>query len=108
MTKMMKRKALINDAMSIGTNIRVDELDCSKSFARVSSEKTPQEVLEIVLKQKNTYWNFIHRDEICGDPEKFDVGFWPACELSDTDEVRHRRPAIHLFSIAVGTGMERS
>ena len=57
-----------------GQNVHADELDCSKSFVRQYTKKTPREVLELGLKSKGTFWSFIHRDAICGDPEKWDLG----------------------------------
>ena len=49
--------------MAMSPNVHTDELDCSKSCHRVDSDKTPEEVLQIGLSQKNTMYNFIFRDQ---------------------------------------------
>ena len=57
-----KAEKVIREAMSISKWIKADELDCNVSFARKDTDKTPEEVLKMGLKDKNTFWNFIIRD----------------------------------------------
>ena len=72
-TKKIARK-LLTDAMLLSDNIWTDELDCSKSFCRVESSKTPSEVLEIGLKDKHTFYSFIYRPEQGSQEEHFELG----------------------------------
>ena len=62
--KLPKSKAekVIREAMSIAKWIKTDQLDCNISFARQDTNKTPDEVLKMGLKDKNTFWNFIIRE----------------------------------------------
>ena len=69
------REKVIRAAMKVAASVRVDELDCSKSFCRILSKLPVEDAIQIALKDKNTLFNFIHRDAICTDPEHYDVGF---------------------------------
>lgn len=69
-----KAEAVMRAAMAVSTKVWTDELDCSKDWSRVRSEKTPDEVIAIGLKAKNTLWSFIHREAMCGDEAYFDIG----------------------------------
>ena len=54
---------LMKDAMKLSSIIKVDELDCSKSFARTRSDKSAEEVLSIAYGEKdNAHSVFIYRD----------------------------------------------
>lgn len=70
-----KIKEIITESISLANGIWVDELDCSKSFARKPTDKTIQEVFKIGLKGKSTFWNFIYRPAFYeGEKPYFDVG----------------------------------
>jgi len=64
-----KAKVVIQEAMSISDSIVVDELNCSKSFRRVPTSKTPLEIFSMGLEQENTMWNFIIRKSYCGSTD---------------------------------------
>jgi len=70
-----KRKSVIEDALEVSFLTETDELDCNKSFSRYSSNKTPQEVLELCL-SKSAHFVFILKDEReqFGEKDYFDVG----------------------------------
>jgi len=55
-------KVILSDAMECARRIFVDELDCSKSFRRVPSDKTPQEILDMGLNDSKTKYHCILRD----------------------------------------------
>ena len=63
--------------MALAYHVYCDELDCSKSFSRQPTNKTPQEVFEIGLKTPGTLYTFIRRvrrDYRGFEKEFFDVG----------------------------------
>jgi hypothetical protein len=74
--KLPKSKAekVIREAMSIAKWIKADQLDCNVSFARKDTDKTPEEVLKMGLKDKNTFWNFIIRYKDGCLPSRSDIG----------------------------------
>jgi len=69
-----KAKQVLEAAMALAYHVHCDELDCSKSFARQPTDKTPQEVFEIGLKTPGTLYTFIHRDYRGWEQDFFDVG----------------------------------
>ncbi len=56
-----KADSVFRDAMKLARAIYIDELDCSKSFSRISSNKTYDEIMEIAEKYHSLY-HFIYRD----------------------------------------------
>jgi hypothetical protein len=66
-----KAKQVLEAAMALAYHVYCDELDCSKSFSRQPTNKTPQEVFEIGLKTPRTLYTFIYRD---WEKKFFDVG----------------------------------
>lgn len=73
-------KEILKAAIAVSKIIRVDELDCSKSFTRQSTDKTVEEVLEIGLNNSKTHYNFIYRDmSFNGQKDYWDVGFCTIC-----------------------------
>jgi hypothetical protein len=66
----------IREALKLSYFVNVDELDCSKSFARQPTNKTVGEILEIGFKYKSTLYNFIYKDvAFVGEEPYYDVGF---------------------------------
>jgi hypothetical protein len=65
---------LIHDALKLGSNIRCDQLDASKSWFREKTAKTPEEILQMVKKRKDGLFHFILRQRIPGRVDYFDVG----------------------------------
>lgn len=55
-------EVILREALLLCRRHFVDELDCKKSFIRVKSELTFDEVLEIAFKCDKVLFNFIHRD----------------------------------------------
>lgn len=53
---------VIRDAMELSDVTRTDQLNCRVSCARQPTDKTPEQVLRMGLKGKNTFWIFILRD----------------------------------------------
>lgn len=52
----------MRDAMSVSRALFVDELNCRKSFSRVATKKSVEEVLQMGLHGKDTLWHFIPRE----------------------------------------------
>ena len=69
--------------MSMTPQVWCDQLDGSVSFSRQPTDKTPEEVLQIGLREVNTLWNFIKREAMCGDEAYYDVG---CCTLGKRPE----------------------
>lgn len=68
-------RRLIKDAMKICYNVRTDQLDCSVSWARQPTDKTPDDVLKMTRKKNaSTLWSFIYRTGVFGDVDHWDVG----------------------------------
>jgi hypothetical protein len=65
-----KAGELLLKAISLSKDVKVDELDCAKSFRRQPTDKTIEEVLKIGLEDGASF-HFIYRLE-CGG--YFDVG----------------------------------
>jgi len=57
------KEDFLRKAMSLAFDVRVDQLDCSISVARQSTDKTIEEVLQMCLAGKNTHYVCILRDE---------------------------------------------
>lgn len=71
-----KRKSIILEALNLAYYKEVDELDCSKSFARQPTNKSIDEVLKIAFTDKKALYNFIFRKmDYFGEEDYFDVGF---------------------------------
>ena len=67
---------IIRECLELSDFTSVDELDCSKSFARQVTDKTVSEVLKIGFNNKATLYNFIYRPDLYGYYEAyFDIGF---------------------------------
>ena len=67
-------KQLLLEAMELSDFVTTDELDCSKSFHRIATNKTPIEVLEIGLSDKHTFYSFIFRPAQGSQEEHFELG----------------------------------
>lgn len=73
-----KAREILELAISVALDVRVDQLDCSISWARQPTDKNIEEVLEIGLSKSNTHYNFIYRDMsvITNSSEDYwDIGF---------------------------------
>ena len=57
------KEDFLRKAMSLAFDVRVDQLDCSISAARQSTDKSIEEVLQMCLAGKNTHYVCILRDE---------------------------------------------
>ena len=55
------KQQLYNEALLFSFQHWVDELDCSKSFARQRITDSFNEVLGICLKEKNAHWTILFR-----------------------------------------------
>lgn len=70
-----KKKKLLNEAKSKALAVRVEELDCSKSWARQSSDISVNEMLEKHL-DDSSHFVVIKRDVSFLDKEDyFEIGF---------------------------------
>lgn len=69
-----KAERVIREAMSMAKWIKTDQLDCNVSVARQDTDKTPEEVLKMGLKDKNTLWHFVIRYRIENIPARTDIG----------------------------------
>lgn len=68
-------KDLIPEAIKLSSSIKTDELDCSKSFSRQPTDKTPEEILQIGLDDERTVWTFIEKNmSFMNEGSYFDVG----------------------------------
>lgn len=56
-----KAKKVIQDALDIAKDVRVEELNCQKSFRRVPTKKSVSEVFRMGLNNSNTLWHFCIR-----------------------------------------------
>jgi hypothetical protein len=77
------REKVIRAAIKVAKSVRVDELNCSVSFCRKTSQLPVEDAIQIALKDEATLFNFIHRDAICGEPEHYDIGFSTMCGTPD-------------------------
>lgn len=57
-----KELEILNDAKGKSYKIDLDELDCSKSFSRRSTDKTFDEIVDIYKKDKDKFFVFIERN----------------------------------------------
>ena len=71
--KKSDRKALILDALALSSWTATDQLDCSVSFLRQSTDKTPLEVLSMSLKKGFFVFNLMNAP-YRGEEPYFDVG----------------------------------
>lgn len=69
-----KAEVILREAISIAKSIRVDQLDCNVSWCREDTNKTIEEVLQVGLKDKNTFYNFIIRHPTDNLPGRTDIG----------------------------------
>jgi len=58
------KTSFLEDCISKSFKVKCDELDCSKSWSRTNSEKTYQEVLEMISTACFLHYVFILRDSI--------------------------------------------
>jgi len=56
-----EKMTLLHDAIDLSLCYNIDELDCSKSFARVASKLTLDKFCNKIDTSKFIYWVFIHR-----------------------------------------------
>ena len=73
-TSKLKMKKIIEEAISLASNVYTDELDCSKSWSRQKTNKTVEEVFKLGLSNKETFWNFFLRDAVGNRESYADVG----------------------------------
>jgi len=57
-------RAFLEDCVSKSYKTRCDELDCSKSFSRVNTEKTLNEILGMISESRFVHCVFIIRNPI--------------------------------------------
>lgn len=55
-------KKVLDEAIKLARTIRVDELDCRKSFHRVATNESIEWVIKGCLSNKQTHWTLIYRD----------------------------------------------
>lgn len=67
-------KAVLEAALAVALRIHCDELDCSKSFRRVKTSKTAQEIIAIALETQDSMFFFIGRPPLGNEPAYFDIG----------------------------------
>lgn len=68
------RKELVADSIKLADSIRVDELDCKRSFSRQDTKLSVDEVIKKGEENTNTMYNFIFCPAICSEPAYYDVG----------------------------------
>lgn len=78
-----KREIVIREALELSHWKTVEELDCTKSFARKPSSKTIEEVIEIGLNDSKTLFHFIYRHSAGFHAASFDVGLSTMCRRPD-------------------------
>jgi hypothetical protein len=74
--KIPKGKAaeILGKALALSRDVKVDQLDCSVSFARQKTDKSILEVLTLGL-ENSSHYHFIHRSALFADEEPYyDVG----------------------------------
>lgn len=70
-----KAKEILSDALDRSFNTWADELDCSKSCHRQTTNKTPLEILELGLSLETTHYTFIWREvQDFGGENHWEVG----------------------------------
>lgn len=67
---LQERISIINAAVKVNTKLRIDKLDCSISYSRVSSDMTFTEIMELF--DMESHFVVIHRNDIS---EYGEVGF---------------------------------
>jgi len=65
---------VIRAAMAICDRQWVDVLDCSVSFARQRSSKSPEDLLAVALAEPRTFWSFIFRGAMGREPAFAELG----------------------------------
>jgi hypothetical protein len=77
-----KAERVIREAMSISKWIKTDQLDCKISFRRQNTDKTPEEVLTMGLKDKFTLWHYVIRYQYENIPARTDIGLSTGIEIT--------------------------
>ena len=68
-------EAIIRYCIPIAKSVRHGVLDCKKSWARESTDKSWEEILEMAVQEGNAYWTFIHMNIVfMGGNGFYDVG----------------------------------
>ena len=65
---------LINECKELSYKFNLDELDCSKSFARVRTNKSYEEILEMINDRKFVHWYFGAKTDFIEHKNYIDVG----------------------------------
>jgi hypothetical protein len=60
-----KSLELLKEAKELCSEIHLDQLDCSKSFFRVKTEKSFDDIVEIAKKSSFYHFTFIYRKSDC-------------------------------------------
>lgn len=63
----------LEEARELAYEVRTEELDCSKSFARANTEKTFEDVVKIYKKSKYKFFGIVKREEGFGEPEHVEI-----------------------------------
>ncbi|KKN67707.1 hypothetical protein LCGC14_0458520 [marine sediment metagenome] len=58
------KRSFLEDCISHSYDVKCDELDCSKSMARIMTDKTSKEILDITKNAGFIHWSFIMRKPI--------------------------------------------
>ena len=56
------KEEFLRKAMALADDVRVDELDCSKSMRRVATDQTIEQVLQHCIADSKTHYTMILRD----------------------------------------------
>lgn len=64
----------LSKSISSSYEVKVDQLDCSKSFHRVPTDKSVEEVLNILLNTESHYVMIYRSMEFFGEDDYWDVG----------------------------------
>lgn len=81
-----KAEQVIKEALTLTDNVRVDELNCVKSFARKSTDKSLEWILQHAFNDKNTLWFYILRNmSWCSESNYFDIGCITKCKENNID-----------------------
>ena len=73
-TSVATRRRIYRAALRASYRSWVDELDCSKSFARQPSDRSFDEVLESCLRIPRAHWSIIRREAIGDRPLHYEFG----------------------------------
>lgn len=54
---------ILGRAITVSKDVKVDQLDCNKSFRRIPTRRSVKSVLQAGLESKDTLFHFIYRDQ---------------------------------------------